>query len=167
MCIPAALSALGPAWGGHFCSWKAFPLLLVQEECAHRLGDWISASLPVSVLMSRPLWQPTGTASCFMRKQDCVGPPKVSWSFRNKGGMGKLYECRKPPCYALEKRRKNKILKNMKGTPWPWLKRAIKVKYYPVMILAWEPLWFPREVEEVTDKKVFRQVLVLVALCAG
>lgn len=56
--------------------------------CAHRLGDLISASLPVSILMLRLLRGPTATTSCFMRKQNCVGLPKLSWVFTNKGGPG-------------------------------------------------------------------------------
>lgn len=93
--FPAGLSTLGSTQVG-FSS--AFPLLLVQEMCVQRLGDVISASFPVSILMLRPVWQLAANTSGFQRKQNLLrSPSHAVLIILDQGGWGEFCERWKAP----------------------------------------------------------------------
>lgn len=76
----------------------AFPLLLVPEMCVQRLGNFISASFPVSILMLRPVWQPAASTSRFQRKQNLLrSPSRAVLIISDQGGWGEFCERWKAP----------------------------------------------------------------------
>lgn len=93
--VPAGLSTLGST---QVAFSSAFPLLLVPDMCVQRLGDFISASFPVSILMLRPVWQPAASTSRFQRKQNLLrSPSRAVLIISDQGGWGEFCECWKAP----------------------------------------------------------------------
>lgn len=138
--------------------------------CAYRLGDVILLLCQFRFLCQFLFWCQGHYDSLqlqffvFSRKKTkVVGPSKLCWSFRSDEGLSELCECWRHACYAVEERRETKILKNLKGTPWPWLTKVIRSSDF--LWRFWPKSFCNSQKKKVAHRRVSRQVFVPVSFC--